>query len=752
MPSFDSEIREVKEDFFNRQKIASQILSLVRSTRPDWSVRLGLYGDWGEGKSSVLRLVKNMAPEDEFVIVEFSPSSVSTSTELWKSFISSVTQALEHYGLSKSKWWKNQLKLEKKALENYGKTLKGIATLSSVALGQPHLPVFWETGSSGLRTIIEKVTKSTDRDEQLKKIQKNLKNKKFLVLIDDLDRANPDLIPELLLSLRDVLDLPGFAFVLAFDYNVITSAIGNKNKAWGDGRLFLEKIIDFPVSLNMPTNQQNKDFLKHWHEQLGIPIELTELNGILEHLPSNPRKIKLFIRQLAAISDSLSRFGPDDVDIRLICLWLLMRIDFPDFSRRFVEDKTNFESMEWLSQISVYGGNSEQDKTQKKKIGAAIAEHCDAAGIKSKNIRATINSRLEKIAHLTMTSSAEDFSAAMRFWDEPVFLTKLESERFIQLSSLKELQDRLNQHATDHGFERGSVYQKFYELQVEAYDNLLSRASNQKVDDDQRDHINAAEKILDIIISLLESEKQLVSAPNFSALFSVAFGWAHFTGNKQDRVLRAKEKDIILSQLELVSDDIVQSNDDILRWVFDESRSQKEAQELAKVVATQIDQAIADDLFQRFSIDGGIESSFDRGQLKRHNYLLFDLDSIFWKKYRKKVLELLKSNNPIIIENAYQILRLIRYSNAQFIGIPKEEELMLKFKADKELPLALWNLASSRPLQFRSATDFEEVRGILERGTKDIDFKKPEWMKIHLERLANKLEREGHVSWDRQNE
>jgi hypothetical protein len=188
----------------------------------------------------------------------------------------------------------------------------------------------------------------------------------------------------------------------------------------------------------------------------------------------------------------------------------------------------------------------------------------------------------------------------------------------------------------------------------------------------------------------------------------------------------------------------------LLRWIFDASQSQKEAQVFAELVATRIDQAIADDLFKRFSSDGGIEASFDQSKLKRHKVLLFDLSSIFWSKYREKVLELLKSGGPIVLENAFQVLRLIRYSNAQYIGIPNEVDLMTKFKADKELPLALWNLASSRPLQFRSVTDFEEARGILERGNNDIEFKKPEWMKVRLERLDNRLEKEGSVSWNKQ--
>jgi hypothetical protein len=623
-----------------------------------------------------------------------------------------------------------------------------VATVSSLALGQPHLPVFWEAGSSGLRTIIEKVTKAPDKDKQLEKIKEKIKDKKFLVLIDDLDRANPELIPELLLSLRDVLDIPSFAFVLAFDYRVVSSAISNRNQAWGDGRLFLEKIIDFPVSLSVPTHEQSKAFVEHWHKKLQIPIAISVLQSILEHLPNNPRKIKLFIRQLAASRDKLCRLGPDDLDERLVCLWMLMRIDYPDFCRRFVEEDSSFEMMQGLKLASLREEESAAQLEKRTEIENAVFGVCDLAGLSdNKNV---VMARLENVAGVADAWNKADFLLAMRFLDAPTFLTKLELEKHTNKEQVEDIFSSLDLHAKDLGFTKEDVYQRFYELLVEAYDNILSRASNRDVDDDQLNHIDAAEKVFYLIFASLEFKEQLVTPPNFRTLFRVALGWAHFDGNKQDRVLRIKEKEKILSLLELVATEIVTTHDDILRWIFDAGHSQKEARKFAKAVATRIDQAIADDLFQRFSIDGGVEVSFDQSKLKRHKVLLFDLDSIFWGKYREKVLELLKFDNPIVIENAFQILRLIRYSNTQLIGIPNEVGLMTKFKADKELPLALWNLASSRPLQFRAVTDFEEARGILERGNNDIEFKKPEWMKVHLERLDNSLEKEGSVSWSKQ--
>jgi hypothetical protein len=52
-----------------------------------------------------------------------------------------------------------------------------------------------------------------------------------IVFIDDLDRATPELLPKLLLSLREILDLPGFTFVLAFDNEIVADGLKTANKA-----------------------------------------------------------------------------------------------------------------------------------------------------------------------------------------------------------------------------------------------------------------------------------------------------------------------------------------------------------------------------------------------------------------------------------------------------------------------------------------------------------------------------------------
>ena len=48
---------ETKVDLLNNEAIAATIIKLLR-TRPDQPVTVGVHGDWGAGKSSVLEMIE----------------------------------------------------------------------------------------------------------------------------------------------------------------------------------------------------------------------------------------------------------------------------------------------------------------------------------------------------------------------------------------------------------------------------------------------------------------------------------------------------------------------------------------------------------------------------------------------------------------------------------------------------------------------------------------------------------------------
>ena len=63
------------EDHLNRWPFAQKIYRIVSSGPRDWSVRIGVYGEWGSGKTSVINFGNSMARGDGNVIFTFDPGT-----------------------------------------------------------------------------------------------------------------------------------------------------------------------------------------------------------------------------------------------------------------------------------------------------------------------------------------------------------------------------------------------------------------------------------------------------------------------------------------------------------------------------------------------------------------------------------------------------------------------------------------------------------------------------------------------------
>ena len=51
---YDAAQAQWEEDDLDRWRFAAEIVEVVLATPSDWSVRIGIFGKWGEGKSTVL--------------------------------------------------------------------------------------------------------------------------------------------------------------------------------------------------------------------------------------------------------------------------------------------------------------------------------------------------------------------------------------------------------------------------------------------------------------------------------------------------------------------------------------------------------------------------------------------------------------------------------------------------------------------------------------------------------------------------
>src|SRR6266478_4587803 len=87
---FDAAIKRREEDYLNRWPFAQELYGIATTGPDDWSVRIGIYGEWGTGKTSVLQFISQSAAENEHILIHFNPWEHSSKQALWNSFANAV--------------------------------------------------------------------------------------------------------------------------------------------------------------------------------------------------------------------------------------------------------------------------------------------------------------------------------------------------------------------------------------------------------------------------------------------------------------------------------------------------------------------------------------------------------------------------------------------------------------------------------------------------------------------------------------
>lgn len=273
--------------------VHAELLKGVVSNDKNLPITVGLYGDWGSGKSSILRILEEELKKDEdTVVVYFDGWSFESFDDAKMALIQGIVEALEK---EERFWAKVEDKVEdlKTAFTNLRKSINWMrvlkataksaipiataASTGSVSLIIPSLLNAFHNNKDNLQELLtgdtaEKFLKDTiNAEEEDKKygavrdfrkdfgeLIKKSKQGRVVVLIDDLDRCLPRHIIENLEAIKLFLNVPQTAFVIAADRFIVSNAIKNEYKeiiaaASEDrpnlGDSYMEKFIQLPYNI-----------------------------------------------------------------------------------------------------------------------------------------------------------------------------------------------------------------------------------------------------------------------------------------------------------------------------------------------------------------------------------------------------------------------------------------------------------------------------------------------------------------------
>ena len=341
----DRPIVDTQDDLLGFGKLTGAIANLIYEQPNSSNLILGLDGPWGSGKSSVLQLLQkelDFKLEEQsdtgvgLIVVPFSPWLITNRTALITAFFGQLVDAVDRATRRAVPWW-NILKFRKRMkFTSLRKELHHFSAL--VAIGSTATSNFDPTLTSdvvaGSAKVIESVTGSndptleqrkTDLILRLKDIALNDSTFRVLVLIDDMDRLDPEDTIEVLRLVKAVADFPAVTYLLAYDRNALADAI-EKNRKGADGNAYMEKNLQFSFKIPPLEPFRLRQWLKLEIEGLTkdkVAIESMQAETVLDlwagRLLKTPRDVKRLLFAVRAIWKDLE----SKVDL-LDLIWLQM--------------------------------------------------------------------------------------------------------------------------------------------------------------------------------------------------------------------------------------------------------------------------------------------------------------------------------------------------------------------------------------------------------------------------------------------
>jgi hypothetical protein len=325
----DSSVSRREDDRLGRWNLAETIYRLIRECPRHWSPRIGLYGRWGEGKTSVLHFLESIARRDGVPVLWFSPWKEKDRDELWSAFSRALEERLG-YRLPKRQRARRKIARWTARLVSWGSPAREAVGASAAGLPAVGLPPEAAEVAKVLLTFAQTLGSSAatapapNREDVERQLLALPASARLIVFIDDIDRGEAGLMPHLLLALREVFDLPGCVFIVAFDPRTIADALPATHPGWRATPEFLEKIIQFSFWLPSPTREELRALVEE--ESTNIPaLDKAALTEIVDLLPPNPRRLKDFFRGLWRLHPLLRRHDPDEVPWMALLIIELMR-------------------------------------------------------------------------------------------------------------------------------------------------------------------------------------------------------------------------------------------------------------------------------------------------------------------------------------------------------------------------------------------------------------------------------------------
>ena len=298
---------EADLDFLNFNYLAEQVVEISKDDNLS-PATIGVYGDWGSGKSSLMKMVKKSLDTDEKTLtVEFNgwlfEGYEDAKTALCGTILDEMHKHEKRFAKAKKKIKALLDKVDGGKLLSKGVKYGldflltgGIGSITELTLTGLVSAVKQKAGDVSedeIKKVVDALKVDDTKRAEIKNFRKTFKEvfeeckgERLVVFIDELDRCTPDTVLDIFEAIRLFLYVPGTTFIIGADERLVSYAVKTKYKDIPGhdidiSKEYLEKLVQYPVKIP----QLNESEVRQYITCLLLQNEELDINKVAEALP-----------------------------------------------------------------------------------------------------------------------------------------------------------------------------------------------------------------------------------------------------------------------------------------------------------------------------------------------------------------------------------------------------------------------------------------------------------------------------------
>jgi ABC-type oligopeptide transport system ATPase subunit len=330
------------QDTLGFGQMATVLHTVIRET-PYRPFTIGIFGEWGSGKSTLMKLIQTSLQRDSVKTVWFNAWKYDTKEVIWNALIQEIFYTMQHDSEIQNRTNAEKFKKDvAHAAAELAKYAAKVVTrfIPGGTIKEEDVDAVLEAlrPPSANDALFDFINHFESTFDQLVKDYVGNPNGYLVIFIDDLDRCLPGNAIAVMEALKLYLDRANCVFVIGAERSIIEEGIKEryKDNPRLSGKDYLEKIIQLPFIVRRADAENALSLLEPYEKTLPYRDDPALRALIVQGTECNPRRIKRFINTfwvLTEIAGALTR-----EQRRLLAKVLFIQMRFPTLHNALVED------------------------------------------------------------------------------------------------------------------------------------------------------------------------------------------------------------------------------------------------------------------------------------------------------------------------------------------------------------------------------------------------------------------------------